>query len=317
MELDAHEGFFIKELEDQNLLDSTIIVFYSDHGGPLPRQKREIYDSGIKVPLIIRFPNLYKKGTKNQQMVSLMDLGPKMLNILAVEIPDYMSGMPFMGEGKKVRKYIYAARDRADNEFDKLRAVRNKRYKYIFNYRPDLPNYQNINYRFQMPMMQELLKLEKEGRLNEVQKKWFNKEKQVEEFYYTHKDPHELDNLINNKRYVKKNDSMRNAFFRWSDGTMDVNIIHESEILKIQKTENISIYEFIRLNPQYLSLIRKMAIKSTRPDKNKESLVTGLSNPINSIRYWALIGIGNVSKENRYLADSIAYCQLFRNAGRR
>ncbi len=110
---------------------------------------------------------------------------------------------------------------------------------------------------------------------------------------------------------------MRNAFFRWSDGTMDVNIIPESEILKIQKTDNISVYEFIRLNPQYLSLIRKMAIKSTRPDKNKESLVTGLSNPINSIRYWALIGIGNVSKENRYLADSIAYCQLFRKAGRR
>ncbi len=67
-----------------------------------------------------------------------------------------------------------------------------------------MPNYQNINYRFQMPMMQELLKLEEEGRLNEVQKRWFNKEKQVEEFYDTHKDPYELDNLINNKRYVKK-----------------------------------------------------------------------------------------------------------------
>ena len=81
-EMDKQVGAVLKQLEDDGLLENTIVVFYGDHGGPLPREKRLIYDSGLNTPMIIRFPNKMKAGTEDNQLVSFVDFAPTLLSLI-------------------------------------------------------------------------------------------------------------------------------------------------------------------------------------------------------------------------------------------
>jgi arylsulfatase A-like enzyme len=149
-ETDKQIGAIIKALEEDGLMDNTIIVFYSDHGGPMPRQKRLIYDSGLKVPLIIRFPKGYKAGAIEERLVSFVDFAPTTLAMAGLPVPEYMQGKNFFNTTNE-RKYIYAAADRFDGITDTIRAVRSRCYKYIRNYRPDTPYYLPVAYREKIP----------------------------------------------------------------------------------------------------------------------------------------------------------------------
>jgi arylsulfatase A-like enzyme len=132
--MDMEVGDVIEQLEEDGLMDSTIIIFYSDHGGPMPRGKREILDSGLKVPMIIRLPNSMRAGSLDDQLISFVDIPATILSLAGVEIPEYMHGQAFMGDQQaEPREYIYAARDRMDGQTDCRRAVKDKKYKYIRN----------------------------------------------------------------------------------------------------------------------------------------------------------------------------------------
>ena len=138
-EMDQQVGAVLKQLEDDGLLENTIIFFYGDHGGPLPREKRLIYDSGLNTPMIIRFPDKKRAGTRDDQLTSFVDLAPTLLSLAGIQLPDYMPGLAFLGEHRAAEKrtYIHAAADRFDGFTDAIRAVRDKRFKYIRNYRPE------------------------------------------------------------------------------------------------------------------------------------------------------------------------------------
>jgi arylsulfatase A-like enzyme len=219
--MDEMVGKVLKELEEDGLLDKTIIFFYSDHGSGLPFYKRELYDRGLRVPMIIRFPDKKLAGTWNDELVSFVDFAPTALSIGGVPVPDYIQGQAFLGDQKAntPRKYIYAARDRMDSEYDIVRAVKDKRYKYIRNYQPDKPVMQDIQYRLNMDMMNELIKLNKEGKLNEAQSLWFRKSKPVEELYDTEQDPFELKNLADDPKLKDKLAELRQAHEQWPGGS--------------------------------------------------------------------------------------------------
>ena len=159
VEMDEKVGLIIDQLEEDGLLEETIIVFYTDHGGPLPRQKRLLYDSGIKVPMIIRYPNKVRAGQIDERMISFVDFAPTLLSMVKIEPPDYYHGFPFEGifKSKDDREYIHAAADRFDEYYDQIRAVRDKQYKYLRNYNTDKPYYLPLEYRERMNSMQELL----------------------------------------------------------------------------------------------------------------------------------------------------------------
>ncbi len=111
--MDKEVGEILARLEEDGLKDSTIVIFYADHGGPLPRQKREIYDSGLKVPMIIRYPDGRKAGTVDDQLISFVDIPATILSLAGIETPDYMHGQAFAGPYKsEPRAYIFAARDK-------------------------------------------------------------------------------------------------------------------------------------------------------------------------------------------------------------
>jgi len=124
-EMDTQVGEVLDRLEADGLLDSTIIFWYSDHGGPLPRQKRLLYDSGIKVPMIIRFPGQQFAGQRDDRMVSFIDLAPTVLSLVGLAPKDYMDGKAFLGEyvREEEPKYVFGAADRFDGKPDRIRSV--------------------------------------------------------------------------------------------------------------------------------------------------------------------------------------------------
>ncbi|MGC9343480.1 MAG: sulfatase-like hydrolase/transferase [Bacteroidales bacterium] len=231
--MDREVGEILDQLEIDGLLDSTIVIFYSDHGGPMPRGKREILDSGLKVPMIIRFPGAIHAGTVNDNLISFVDIPATILSMAGVDIPEYMHGQAFWGDQKaEPREYIFAARDRMDGQTDCRRAVRSKKFKYIRNYMPEVGAYQPIRFRLSMPTMREMLRMKEEGSLNEDQMYWFRTTKEVEELYDIEKDPYELHNLAGNPEYEDVLAEMRQVHEKWMKDIGDPGPIPEKELVE-------------------------------------------------------------------------------------
>jgi len=229
--LDKQIGERLKELEEDGLLDNTIIFFYSDHGGPLPRGKRLHYDSGLQTPFFVRIPDKLK-GEYDDELISFVDLAPTILSLAGIEPPEYMQGQAFLGKYKaeEPRKYIYGSGDRFDEHTDRIRIVRDDRYLYVRNYYPELPAYKDIKYRRQIPMMNELLRLNALGELNRDQNYWFRLKKTKEEFYDSKTDSLDLHNLINDPQYKDKIEEMRKVMDQWLDETGDMAAIPEKQM---------------------------------------------------------------------------------------
>nr|WP_299342855.1 sulfatase [Allomuricauda sp.] len=237
-EMDHQMGVLLNELEDEGLLEKTIVFWYTDHGGPLPRSKRTIYDSGIKVPMIIRFPNRQLAGQSDNQLLSFVDFKPTLLSLAGLPNPEYMDGRAWMGQyqDKSSRKYIYAAADRFDRQHDRIRAVRDMRYKYIRNFLPNQSYYLPIKFREEMDIMQELLRLRKNDSLDPKQLLWFRQKKDPEELFDTWNDPDELHNLANDPLLASKLQELRSALDGWISDTKDKGLIPEAE--HIEKVGN-------------------------------------------------------------------------------
>ena len=232
-EMDRQVGAVLKQLEDDGLLENTIVFFYGDHGGPLPREKRLIYDSGLNTPMIIRFPKKLQAGTKDNQLISFVDFAPTLLSLIGEEPKPYMQGQAFLGSFKdEQRDYIHAAADRFDAETDVIRAVRDKQFKYIRNYRPEQGYYLPIDYRERIPAMKELLRLRDEGQLNEDQKQWFRESKPKEELFDCSVDPFELNSLADNPAYQEKLNELSAEMDKWLESIEDNPDLPEAELIK-------------------------------------------------------------------------------------
>ena len=232
--MDDWVGKQIKRLEDNNLLDNTIVMFWTDHGDGLPFVKREIYDRGLRVPFIIRYPHKKEAGTTDNQLISAIDWAPTVLSLANIPTPKYMQGKAFLGKFKRKtpNKYIFAARDRLDGEYDRVRAVSDGRYEYIYNFFPEKPLYMDIAFRKKQASMREILRLRDEGKLNQIQMKWFAKTKPQEEFYDLQTDPFQLNNLASNELYTNKLAEFRKVFKQWQKDVKDYGSIPEKEMVK-------------------------------------------------------------------------------------
>jgi N-sulfoglucosamine sulfohydrolase len=234
LEMDEQVGEILDQLEADSLMDSTIVVFYADHGGPLPRQKREIYDTGLKVPMFIRYPDKRMASAYEDKLVSFADFAPSLLSMAGIEPPEHMQGRAFAGqyEDPNPRQYIYAARDRLDSEYDMVRGVRDKRFKYFKNYQPEKPYFMEIRYREQMRLMRALHEYDSLGQFNEQQALWFQESKPDEELYDLENDPYELNNLAENPEYQDKLQELRQKLVEWQEKYGDKGFIPETEMLR-------------------------------------------------------------------------------------
>lgn len=233
-EMDHRVGELLQELEEDGELENTIIFWYSDHGGPLPRQKRLLYDSGLKVPMIIRFPGSKGAGSTDDQMISFVDFLPTLLSLAGIETPEYLDGRAFLGNYKdtKDRQYIHAAADRFDEHADMIRAVRNERFKYLRNFRPEQGYYLPLSFREQMALMQEMLVMRDAGTLDETEALWFRTTKPVEELFDCENDPEELHNLAGDPKYADILAELGSECDRWMKEVDDKGFIEEREMVE-------------------------------------------------------------------------------------
>jgi arylsulfatase A-like enzyme len=215
--MDREVGEIIEKLKQQGLYDDAIVIFYSDHGGPLARQKREIVISGTHVPLIIKLPKNQLAGSRVSDLVSFVDIPPTVLSMAGIKVPGYMQGQVFLGPKKvKPRTYIHAARDRMDTETDMVRMTRDKQFIYIRNFYPEKPYYQNIQFRINtLPSMKRMLELKQENKLDSLQMLWFSTSKAAEQLYVVSDDPHTLHDVANHPDYQKDLIRLRSENARW------------------------------------------------------------------------------------------------------
>ncbi len=231
--LDDQIGTVIADLREDGLYENSIIFFYGDHGGPFPRHKRALYDTGVLVPLIIKFPKNDRAGERDDRLISFIDYAPTVLSFAGIEPPKVMQGVAQFGEfeTEKKPKYTFHSSDRFDGIYDRLRAVRSKNYKYIKSYNTDISHALPVAYREQMPMMQELRKLHKAGKLNPVQDLWLSPVKPEEELYDLRQDPYELHNLAGNNDLQDTLLAYRNILNEWIKDTKDLGHFPEKELI--------------------------------------------------------------------------------------
>ncbi|MEZ4703158.1 MAG: sulfatase [Rhodothermales bacterium] len=232
--MDFQVGEVLKQLEADGLLDSTIVVWYADHGGPLPRQKRLLYDSGMRLPLIIRYPNQWRAGEVDDRLISFIDFKPTLLSMAGIEPPSYEDGQAFEGPyaTEPPRTYVHGAADRFDEQYDMIRAVRDHRFKYLRNFQPEKPYYLPVAYREQMGIMKELLRMRDAGELNEYQAQWFRTTKDPEELFDTETDPFELHNLAGDPAYADKLAELRAECDRWMSEIHDLGLVPEIDFVE-------------------------------------------------------------------------------------
>ena len=239
--MDGQVKAILQQLEDDGLADRTIVFFWGDHGRGLPRAKRFVYDSGLRVPLIVRWPGTIAPGSVVDDLVSLMDLGPTVLALAGVPVPGHMQGRAFLGPAKPpARELVFGHRDRMDEAYDMMRTVRDARFRYIKNFFPGRPYAQHIEYMEEMPTMREWRRRYKDhmnavgpeyGRaLNPIQLLFMAPEKPSEELYDLDTDPYEVRNLAGSPEHQSVLARMRQALETWQKETGDLGLVPEAEL---------------------------------------------------------------------------------------
>ncbi len=220
--LDTQVGVVLAWLDKEGLADNTIVMYFGDHGRPHVWAKQWLYEGGIRIPMIVRWPGHIEPGTVVEDLVSTVDFAPTFMSLVGITPPKHLQGHPFLGPDRRTRKYIIAARDRCDGTVDHIRCIRSKRYKYIRNYYPDRPYTQfNAYKKLQYPVLTLLQVLYKQGRLTPVQARFMGPTKPKEEFYDLESDPFETRNLADDPSYSKALKEHRGKLDEWIKATND------------------------------------------------------------------------------------------------
>lgn len=290
--MDKQAGELLDQLAADGLADDTIVFFFSDHGVGLPRGKRWLYDSGLHVPLVIRFPRRYGRlasgasGTVCDRLVSFVDFAPTVLSLAGVAPPDHLQGVAFLSEHTgPPRQYVYGIRDRMDERYDLSRAVRDGRWKYIRNYRPELPYAQPIEYMEEMPTMRQWRRLAAEGKLDGPAALFMQPAKPVEELYDTEADPDELHNLALAAEHHDVLERLRAAHINWVRDTRDLGFLPEAEMWR--RVGDGTPYELGRDDNPYPQARILEAARRTSVDGRQ--LAELLKDSDATVRWWTLI----------------------------
>ena len=221
-------GEIIARLKKEGLYDNTAIVVTADHGVALPRAKQFLYDNGLRIPLIIRWPARARAGTVSDELVSNVDIVPTLLALAGVSIPKTIQGHDLLDAAAQPRKYIFAGRDKMDDTHDAMRAVRSKAFKYILNLMPERPYCQFNDYKERSyPGLAVLNVLHLQGKLPPEQDAFMQAGKPPEELFDLRNDPHELHNLAADPACAAVLQELRAELAQWRKAVGDPGITEE------------------------------------------------------------------------------------------
>ena len=295
-EADRAIGELLAELEQDGLADDTIIFYYSDHGGALTRGKRFMFENGTHPALMVRFPKKYQDlapgalGAHSSELVNFVDLAPTVLSLAGVKPPEYFQGRAFAGPARQAGpEFTYNFRDRMDERYDLCRAVTDGRYRYIRNYRPELPTLQHLNYLWMMSTTRECERVWKEGKATPAQRALFEP-KPAEQLFDCKTDPDNVKNLAADPGYRKTLDRLRSANRAHLLRIRDTGFMPEAILRDAAGTA--SPYDVGHDDKAYplariLDQIDRLQLPTT---PGEEDLRTALKDPLPAIRYWGVMG---------------------------
>jgi arylsulfatase A-like enzyme len=218
---DRQVGEILARLNQEHLLDSTVIFFITDHGISTACGKQFLYDEGTHIPFIVRGPGI-AAGKVREDLIEHIDMAAAALALAGIEIPRSMQGRNVLAKEYQSRDVVFAARDRADETVDRIRSVRSQRYKYIRNFYPQRPHLQPNNYKDHKPCLIALRQAREEGKLSEVQERLlFSPTRPKEELYDLKADQWEMNNLAGDPAHTVALEDMRQRLDRWMEATGD------------------------------------------------------------------------------------------------
>lgn len=293
----------LEELKAEGLEESTIVFIWSDHGDGLPRFKRWLYDTGTRVPLLVRIPQRFRSpdqgmpGMVDDRLVNLFDLGPTVLNLAGLKPLPRSQSRAFLGPNlPKPAEYIFGARDRIDEFFDIVRSVRDRRYRYVCNLNPWVPYFPPHEYGDRCNTLQEMRRLNVQGKLPPEAKQWMVHWRPAEELYDLSADPYEVCNLAEHKEYAAIKERLRKVLADWMIEVRDTGLLPEP-ILRQRSRQAGSAYAVLR-NSEGEALLRRLvalAMAASAPKPMDIPLFKrSLDDADPAIRYWAVVGLGQV-----------------------
>lgn len=313
--MDRQAGEVLRQLEADGLAEDTIVFYFSDHGAGMPRSKRWLYDSSVRVPLLVRFPKKFEQaapgaaGSSSDRLVSFVDFGPTVLSLAGVKVPEHMQGKPFLGaQAAAPRQYVYGFRDRMDERYDLIRSVRDRRYKYIRNYMPHLPyfHHQYISYMYEMPTMRIWQRLADAGTLSGPPAVFMAKTRPMEELYDTGADPHEVHNLAASPAHQETLRRLREAHRQWQKEIIDLGLLPEADLRT--RFGNTPPYVAVRRTPTAYPFDRIAAaadLANRRDPAARPQLVDLLQDADPAVRYWGAVGLGALGETGAPAADAL------------
>ena len=296
--MDKNTARILNQLENDGLADDTIVFFYSDHGAGLPRHKRLILDSGLRVPLLIRFPKKYQHfapaaaGETIDRMLSFVDFPPTLLSLLSIAPPKYMQGQIFLGRSAAApQTHIYAARDRVDEAYDLARCVRDSNWLYVRNYMPHLSYNQPSFYSDMGEIRDDITALAAADKLTTTaQKHYAGATRALEELYDTANDPHQINNLAADPKQADRVKKMRKLLRAWMLDVKDMGFIPECDLAG--RIKGTTAYELARSNnaPPFERIIDAAEFVGIWPKAVNIQLKL-LKDADSAVRYWAAVGL--------------------------
>ncbi|HQU41222.1 MAG TPA: sulfatase-like hydrolase/transferase, partial [Pirellulales bacterium] len=288
--LDEQIAAKLKDLADAGLADDTIVFYYGDNGGVLPRSKRFLQESGTHVPLIVYFPPKWRHlapatpGSRITHPVHFVDFAPTVLSLAGVKIPDYMQGRAFAGPARaEPNEFVFCTRDRMDERYDMMRSVMDSRWLYIHNYRPDLPYVQPLEYQFKARGYQSWARLAAAGQLTPATAQFWG-QKPTEELYDMRTDPDSVHNLAADPDHRATLERMRAALQRHVLATKDNGFLPEGSALEGYEASHAP-------GAWPVERVFDLAgLASQRDPANLPKLIEALDDTSEPIRWWAAQG---------------------------
>jgi hypothetical protein len=314
--MDTEVGMLLQELEDFGLAENTIVFYYSDHGGVLPRSKRFCDETGTHVPLIIRIPEKYKHlypakrpGEKVDRLVNFVDLAPTLYSMLELSIPDYIQGSAFLGKQKTADpEYTFMTRQRMDERFDNVRAVRDKKFRYIRNYMPHRITMQHVDYLYLQPSARAWQEAFQVGLTNEIQSRYFM-QKPEEELYDTENDYWEVNNLANDPAYADVLERMSGTLDEWRMEVRDGGVIPETEYKALAGES--SLYDYLRSDEcPFEELIAASDLAVMGGPEDLPAFLRYLKHENSAMRYWGVTGLLLLKEEARPAVEELTEASL-------
>jgi uncharacterized sulfatase len=298
-EMDRQVGQILRQLQADGLADDTIVFYFGDHGPGMPRCKRWPYNSGLHVPLIVSFPEKWRRlaageyapGATTDRLVAFVDLAPTVLGLAGVNPPAHMQGRPFHGRiAAAPHSYLHGFRDRMDERYDMVRSTRDKRFVYIRNFMPHRRYAEHVAYMFETPTTRVWQRLYQQGKLSPAQSRFWQT-KPPEELYDLQADPDEVNNLAASPQHREILLRFRDVTHDFLITTRDVGFLPEP--LMHERAGDSTITELAHDTSRFpIEKILAVAEEATTSEPVAIApLLAALDSPDAAIRYWAVLAL--------------------------